>query len=71
MGGKFEEVISIIVLAPLRSCSSYNRLPITDNEDKILLVVVVVEAAAVVVVEEVVVVMVVVMMMVVVVGVTA
>jgi hypothetical protein len=41
MGGEFEGVISSIVLTPLRSCSSYTRLPVTDDEDKILLVVVV------------------------------
>jgi len=51
MGGKFEGVISIIVLAPLCSCSSYNRLPATDDEDKrvlllLLLVVVVVVVTA-------------------------
>lgn len=45
MGGKFEGVISIIVLAPLSSCSN-NRLPVTDDEDKIVLVVVVVVATA-------------------------
>jgi len=31
MGGKFEGVINIIVLVPLRSCSSCNRLPVTDD----------------------------------------
>jgi hypothetical protein len=45
MGGKFEGVISIIVLASLRRCSSFNRLPVTDDGDKIVLLVVVVVTA--------------------------
>jgi hypothetical protein len=38
------------MLAPFRSCSSYNRrtyiLPVTDDEDKIVMVVVVVVVTA-------------------------